>query len=180
VDIPGTDDEQAIEFINQQWYCIYWNYKNNTYITKREHVLLDEAREQYGLGWWIPSDLAHLDFETHTLTLTLSPAGSGTITRGASEGSLPGLQAQQVFEPSIQPAHIQQPTQSLHQLIAPQPTIPMDTPISDISLATDPSTGIIIDIPGPFHIPIPQIDPDSPGLAGPIHCSPAQIRATQT
>jgi hypothetical protein len=55
----------------------------------------------------------------------------------------------------------------------------MDTPMSDVLLATDPSTGMIIDVPGPFHIPIPQINPDSPGLAGPIHHSPAQIRATQ-
>ena len=51
--------------------------------------------------------------------------------------------------------------------------------MSDVSLATNPSTGMIIDVPGPFHILIPQIDPDSPGLAGPIHHSPAQIRATQ-
>ena len=123
VDIPGTNDEQAVEFINQQWHCVYWNHKNNTYITKREHILLDEAREHYRLGWWIPSDPAHLDFETHTLTLTPSPVGSGTATRGTSGGSSPGLQAQQVFEPSIQPAHVQQPTQSLHQLVEPQSTI---------------------------------------------------------
>jgi hypothetical protein len=101
VDIPGTEDGQLVEFINQQWHRVYWNYKNCTYITKREHVLLDETREQYGLSWWIPSDPAHPDFETHTLTLTPSPAGSGTATRGASGGSSPGLQAQQVFEPSI-------------------------------------------------------------------------------
>jgi hypothetical protein len=179
-DIPGTDEGQPVEFINQQWHHVYWNYKNHTYITKREHILLDEAREQYGLGWWIPSNPAHLDFETHTLTLTPSPAGSGTVTKGASGGSSPGLQVQQVFELSIQPTHIQQPTQSLHQLVEPQSTIPMDTPMSDVSLATDPSTGMIIDVPGPFHILIPQVDPDSPGLAGPIHHSPAQIRGTQT
>jgi hypothetical protein len=51
VDIPGMDDKQAVEFINQQWHHVFWNYKNNTYITKREHVLLDKAREQYRLGW---------------------------------------------------------------------------------------------------------------------------------